>query len=61
MGTDESKFIEILCHRNFEQLNATFSEYARYANHEIEKAIKNEMSGDLERACLAIGIFNILF
>ena len=55
LGTDESKFIQVLCTRSFAQLNATFYEYSRYANHDIEKAIKSEMSGDLERACLAIG------
>jgi hypothetical protein len=56
-GTDESEFVRILCSRSFRQLNATFDEYSKISKNDIEKAIKNEMSGDLERACLAIGTF----
>jgi hypothetical protein len=53
-GTDESEFIRILCSRSYPQLVATFNEYSKLSNKDIEKAIKSEMSGDLERACLAI-------
>jgi len=53
-GTDESEFVRILCSRSFAQLRATFSAYELVADHTIEKDIKKEMSGDLERACLAI-------
>ncbi|CAF1076869.1 unnamed protein product [Brachionus calyciflorus] len=53
-GTDESEFIRILCTRPFPQLNATFEEYRKISKNDIEKAIKKEMSGDLEKACLAI-------
>lgn len=53
-GTDESVFIRILCSRSFSQLNATFLEYGRLAKTDIEKAVKDEMGGDLEYACLTI-------
>lgn len=54
MGTDEIEFIRILCSRNFRQLNATFEAYEQLCGTDIEKAIKKEFSGDLERALLAI-------
>jgi hypothetical protein len=54
-GTDESEFMRILCSRSFPQLDAIFHEYSVLYGEDIEKAIKSEMSGDLERACLAIG------
>ena len=41
-------------------MNAIFSAYSRIASKDIEKAIKKEMSGDLEKACLAIGHFLLL-
>lgn len=53
-GTDESVFIRILCSQSFSQLNATFAEYSQLAKADIEKSIKDEMSGDLEFACLTI-------
>jgi annexin A7/11 len=53
-GTDESAFVRILCMRSFPQLNATFNAYSKISGHDIEKAIKKEMGGDLEKACLAI-------
>ena len=56
MGTDESVFIRILCSRSFKQLNETFLAYEQTQGHSIEKSIKDEMSGDLEEACLTIGI-----
>ena len=45
----------ILCSRSFSQLNATFAAYNQIAKKDIEKSIKDEMSGDLEFACLTIG------
>lgn len=53
-GTDECEFVRILCSRSFPQLQATFNAYKSLSGHDIEKAIKKEMSGDLEKACLAI-------
>ena len=55
LGTDESVFVRVLCSRSFRQLNATFDEYSKISKNDIEKAIKSEMSGNLELACLAIG------
>ena len=55
MGTDEIEFIRILCSRSFAQLNATFNAYFEYSNTDIEKAIKKEFSGNLEKALLTIG------
>jgi len=43
-----------LCTRSFPQLNATFEAYTQISGHDIEKAIKKEFSGDLEKCCLAI-------
>jgi hypothetical protein len=52
--------MRILCARSFPQLVATFAEYSKlHSGNDIEKAIKGEMSGDLEKACLAIGQFII--
>jgi len=54
MGTNESVFIRILCSRSFKQLNETFLVYEQTQGHSIEKSIRDEMSGDLEEACLTI-------
>jgi hypothetical protein len=56
VGTDESEFIRILCSRSFLQLNVTFQKYYELCSIDIEKSIKKEFSGNLERALLAIGI-----
>lgn len=44
----------ILCQRNYNQLRLIFEEYQRITGHDIEKAIKNEFSGDAEEGLLAI-------
>lgn len=54
LGTDESEFIRILCSRSFSQINAICDEYEKISDKTLEKAIKKEMSGDLEKAFLAI-------
>ena len=41
--------------RSFSHLRAVFAEYNKVSKNDIEKAIKKEMSGDLEDGMLAIG------
>ncbi|GFN89710.1 Annexin [Plakobranchus ocellatus] len=53
-GTDESKFHTILVSRSYAQLRATFQEYAKVANKDIEDSIRSEMSGDLKNGMLSI-------
>ena len=55
LGTDESKFNQFLCVQSYEQLQALFNEYRNVSSKTDEKAIKSEMSGDLEDGMLAIG------
>lgn len=54
MGTDESKFNQILCSQSYEQLKLVFEEYRNVSSKTIEQAIKSEMSGDLEKGMLTI-------
>lgn len=54
-GTDESRFHTILVSRSYAQLRATFQEYAKICNNDIEDTISSEMSGDLKAGMLSIG------
>lgn len=54
MGTNEMEFNRIFAMESFAQLRMIFAEYQRISGHDIEKAIKSEMSGDVERAFLAV-------
>ena len=47
----------ILVSRSYAQLRATFQEYAKVANKDIDDTIQSEMSGDLKDSMLAIGRF----
>ncbi|XP_073398220.1 annexin A3 [Dendrobates tinctorius] len=53
-GTDEDKFIEVLCLRSFSQLRLTFDAFKNTCNKTIEESIKGEMSGHLEDLLIAI-------
>uniref|UniRef100_A0A3P9AFU6 Annexin n=1 Tax=Esox lucius TaxID=8010 RepID=A0A3P9AFU6_ESOLU len=53
-GTDEVKFLTVLCVRNRNHLLRVFQEYKKISGREIEDSIKREMSGTLEEVFLAI-------
>lgn len=53
-GTDEATFNAVLCAQSFPQLQAVFQEYQKLAGHDIEQAIRQEFSGDIEDGLLAI-------
>ncbi|XP_060765394.1 annexin A4 [Neoarius graeffei] len=53
-GTDEVKFLTILCVRNRNHLLRMFQEYQQISGRDIEDSIKREMSGCLEDVFLAI-------
>ena len=57
LGTDESKFNQILCSQSFEQLRLVFDEYEKISRKQMEQVIKSEMSGSLEDGMLAIGMW----
>ncbi|XP_038869726.1 annexin A3-like [Salvelinus namaycush] len=53
-GTDESKFIDILCQRSIPQLRQTLVEYKTISGKSLQESIEGEMSGDLEELLVAI-------
>ncbi|KAJ8378072.1 hypothetical protein AAFF_G00248670 [Aldrovandia affinis] len=53
-GTDEAKFLSVLCVRNRKHLLRVFEEYKKISGRDIEESIKREMSGNLEDVFLAI-------
>ncbi|XP_075399664.1 annexin A3 [Tenrec ecaudatus] len=53
-GTDEEKFIEVLCLRSFPQLKQTFEEYRNISQKDIEESIRGELSGHFEDLLLTI-------
>uniref|UniRef100_A0A8B9JVI4 Annexin n=1 Tax=Astyanax mexicanus TaxID=7994 RepID=A0A8B9JVI4_ASTMX len=53
-GTDESKFIDILCHRSVPQLRQTLVEYKNLTGKTLQQSIESEMSGKLEDVLVAI-------
>ncbi len=55
-STDEQTFVTIFCTRSYSQLRAMFEEYKTISGHSIEDDIKKEMSGDLSKCFLSIGI-----
>ncbi|XP_051831391.1 annexin A4 [Antechinus flavipes] len=53
-GTNEDKFLNVLCARNRNHLLHVFDEYKRICKKDIEQSIKSETSGNFENALLAI-------
>ncbi|XP_065146376.1 annexin A3-like [Paramisgurnus dabryanus] len=53
-GTDESKFIDILCNRSVSQLRQTLVEYKTLSGKTLQESIESEMSGKLEEILVAI-------
>ncbi|KAM6975545.1 annexin A3-like isoform 1-T2 [Tautogolabrus adspersus] len=53
-GTDEAKFIDILCHRSVPQLRQTLVEYKNLSKKTLQESIESEMSGDLEKILVAV-------
>ncbi|XP_067899155.1 annexin A6 [Heterodontus francisci] len=53
-GSMESKFISILCMRSYPHLRRVFQDYIKLTNKDIEQIIKNDISGDLRNALIAI-------
>ncbi|XP_038652178.1 LOW QUALITY PROTEIN: annexin A6 [Scyliorhinus canicula] len=53
-GSMESKFISVLCMRSYRHLRRVFQDYIKLTNRDIEQTIKNEISGDLMNALIAI-------
>ncbi|XP_063087205.1 annexin A13 [Cavia porcellus] len=53
-GTDELAFNEVLAKRSYKQLRATFLAYQLLIGKDMEKAIEEETSGDLQKAYLTL-------
>ncbi|CAK6959315.1 annexin A3b [Scomber scombrus] len=53
-GTDEDKFIDILCHRSIPQLRQTLVEYKNLSKKTLQESIESEMSGNLEKLLVAV-------
>ena len=50
----DSEFVNILCTSSFRHIYALADAYSRKSKNDIEKLIKNKISGSVGRACLAI-------
>ncbi|XP_074526455.1 annexin A3a [Halichoeres trimaculatus] len=53
-GTDESKFIDILCHRSIPQLRQTLVDYKEISGKTLQESIEGELSGALEELLVAV-------
>ncbi|XP_076125715.1 annexin A3a isoform X2 [Alosa pseudoharengus] len=53
-GTDEDKFIDILCKRSIPQLRQTLVVYKEISGKTLQESIEGEMSGNLEELLVAI-------
>ncbi|XP_077354289.1 annexin A3b [Festucalex cinctus] len=53
-GTDEGRFVDILCHRSVPQLRQTLVEYKNISKKTLQESIEGEMSGNLEELLVAV-------
>ncbi|XP_052068633.1 annexin A7-like [Mytilus californianus] len=53
-GTDEETFVRIFACRDYYQLRATYNEYVKITQRDIENSVSRETSGDFERGLLSI-------
>ncbi|XP_043951738.1 annexin A3-like [Gambusia affinis] len=53
-GTDEAKFIDILCQRSVPQLRQILTEYKNVSKKTLQQSIESEMSGNLEELLVAV-------
>nr|XP_040025093.1 annexin A3-like [Gasterosteus aculeatus aculeatus]XP_040025094.1 annexin A3-like [Gasterosteus aculeatus aculeatus] len=53
-GTDESKFVDVLCRRSVPQLRQTLLEYKNVSGKTLQQSVEGEMSGALEELLVAI-------
>lgn len=53
-GTDEDKFIDILCHRSVPQLRQILVEYKNISKKNLQESIESEMGGDLENLLVTV-------
>ncbi|XP_077441456.1 annexin A3b [Vanacampus margaritifer] len=53
-GTDEGRFIDILCHKSVPQLRQTLVEYKNISKKTLQESIEGEMSGNLEELLVAV-------
>ncbi|KAI3379005.1 hypothetical protein SNEBB_008824 [Seison nebaliae] len=54
LGTDESKFNQILCSRSNSELRQIFQEYERIAKEPLVNSLKKETSGDFRSTLISI-------
>jgi len=54
VGTDDSKYIEILCRRSPQDIQKICAEYKRISKKDLYEAIKSETSGDYQKFLCAI-------
>ncbi|CAN9512668.1 unnamed protein product [Ophioblennius macclurei] len=53
-GTDEAKFIDILCKRSIPHLRQTLVAYKDISGKTLQRSIEGEMSGELEELLVAV-------